>query len=114
MLMPTTRPRVNLTLTEMEQRLLEAIVTEGTTEHDVYVEYLRRAGYLTPGQGDELPVPGLADVVHVLLKLGLDRLQEEAAEISYAAEAAAATDSDRAIIAALRRRHIASATRGDG
>jgi hypothetical protein len=112
--MPTTRPRVNLTLTEMEQRLLEAIVTDGTTEHDVYVDYLRRAGYLAPGQGDERPAPGLADAVHVLLKLGLDRLQDEAAEISYAAEAAAETDADRAVKAARQRRHVAIATRADG
>ena len=112
--MPTTRPRVNLTLTEMEQRLLEAIVTEGTTHHDIYVDYLRRTGYLSPGHGDDRPAPALADVVHVLLKLGLDRLEEEAAEISYAAEAAAATDADRAVTAALHRRHVASATRDDG
>jgi hypothetical protein len=105
---------VNLTLTAMEQHLLEAIVTEGTTEHDVYVQYLQRAGYLTPGQGDDRPAPGLADVVHVLLKLGLDRLQDEAAEISYAAEAAAETDSDRAVKAARHRRHVAIATQADG
>ena len=111
--MPTTRPRVNLTLTEMEQRLLEAIVTEGTTEHDVCVDYLRRAGYLTPDQGDDRPPPGLADVVHVLLKLGLDRLEEEAAEISYAAEAAAATDADRAVTAFLHRNLVAIASRED-
>lgn len=110
--MPTTRPRVNLTLTEMEQRLLEAIVTEGTTHHDMYMDYLRRTG-LAPGHGDDLPAPALADVVHVLLKLGLDRLEEEAAEISYAAEAAAETDADRAVKAFLHRRHVASATRDE-
>jgi hypothetical protein len=112
--MPTTRPRVNLTLTEMEQRLLEAIVTEGTTEHDVYVQYLRRAGYLSPAESDDRPPPGLADVVHVLLKLGLDRLEEEAAEISYAAEAAAATDADRAVTAYVHRNLLAIASRDDG
>ena len=108
--MPTTRQRVNLTLTEMEQRLLEAIVTEGTTEHDIYVRYLE-SRYGLPGGG--LP-PGLADVVHVLLNLGLDRLEEEAAEISYAAEAAAETEEDRAITETLHRRHVASAARDDG
>ena len=108
--MPTTRQRVNLTLTETEQRLLEAIVTEGTTEHDIYVRYLESRYGLPSGR---LPL-GLADVVHVLLNLGLDRLEEEAAEISYAAEAAAQTDGDRAITAALSRRHVASAARDDG
>jgi hypothetical protein len=52
-------------------------------------------------------------VVHVLLDLGLQRLHEEAAEISYAAEAAAETDDDRAVRAALHRRHVASAARAE-
>ena len=43
--MATTRQRVNLTLTDMEQRLLEAIVTDGTTEHDEFVDYLERSGH---------------------------------------------------------------------
>jgi hypothetical protein len=107
--MATTRPRVNLTLTEMEQRFLEEIVTEGTTEHDFYIRYLQSEYGLT----DRSPV-SLADVVHVLLKVGIDRLEHEAAEISYAAEAAAATDVDRAVTDAMRRRHVASAARDDG
>jgi hypothetical protein len=107
--MSTTRPRVNLTLSEMEQRFLEAIVTEGTTEYEIYVDYLRRAGL----SGEASP-PALADVVHVLLNLGLERLHEEAAEISYAAEAAAQTDADHAVSAALHRRHVASAVRANG
>jgi hypothetical protein len=105
--MPTTRQRVNLTLTDMEQRFLEAIVTEGTTDYEIYVDYLRRAGLATG------PAPALADVVHVLLELGLERLHEEAAEISYAAEAAAETEEDRAITAALRRRHVVGAARAE-
>jgi hypothetical protein len=107
--MPTTRQRVNLTLTEMEQRLLEAIVTEGTTEHDFYLRYLE-SRYGLPGG----PPLGLADVVHVALRLGLERLEEEAAEISYAAEAAAETEEDRAITAALSRRLAEIAARDDG
>ena len=109
MCMPTTRQRVNLTLTEMEQRLLEAIVTEGTTEHDFYVRYLE-SRYGLPGG----PPLGLADVVHAALRLGLERLEEEAAEISYAAEAAAETEEDRAITAALSRRLAEIAARDDG
>jgi hypothetical protein len=106
--MPTTRLRVNLTLTEMEQRFLEAIVTEGTTDYEIYADYLRRARL----PADASP-PALADVVHVLLELGIQRLHEEAAEISYAAEAAAETDADRAISAYLRRNLAAIATRDD-
>jgi hypothetical protein len=106
--MATTRPRVNLTLTEMEQRFLEAIVTEGTTDYEIYADYLRRAGL----SGEASP-PALADVVHVLLDLGLQRLHEEAAEISYAAEAAAETDEDRAIRAYLHRNLMASVARDD-
>jgi hypothetical protein len=105
--MPTTRPRVNLTLTEMEQRFLEAIVTEGTTDYEIYADYLRRAGLSVDAQ------PNLADVVHVLLDLGLQRLHEEAAEISYAAEAAAETDADRAVRAYLHRNLAAIATQDD-
>src|SRR6266568_1195647 len=106
--MPTTRICVNLTLTEMEQRFLEAIVTEGATEYEIYVDYLRRSGL-----SDESSPPALADVIHVLLNLGLERLHEVAAEISYAAEAAAETDADRAITAALHRRHVKSAARAE-
>jgi hypothetical protein len=106
--MPTTRPRVNLTLTEMEQWFLEAIMTEGTTDYEIYADYLRRAGLSV-----DTAQPTLADVVHVLLGLGLQRLHEEAAEISYAAEAAAETDEDRAIRAYLHRNLLASVAQDD-
>ena len=107
--MTPTRQRVNLTLTEMEQRLLEAIVTDGTTEHDEFVDYLERSG-----QAGDVRSPAVADVVHVLLKLGIERLEEEAAEISYAAEAAATTDEDRAITDFMVRRHLAGAAQDNG
>ena len=107
--MATTRPRVNLTLTEMEQRFLEEIVTGGTAEHDFYIHYLQSAY----GLADRSPV-SLADVVHVLLKVGIDRLEHEAAEISYAAEAAAATDADRAVTDFLVKNLAASAARDEG
>jgi hypothetical protein len=103
--MPTTRPRVNLTLTEMEQYFLEEIVTEGTVEYEMYMDHRRRSGL------DVTSAPALADVVHVLLELGLQRLHEEAAEISYAAEAAAETDLG--IGTARHRRHVESAVRAE-
>ncbi len=98
---------MNLTLTELEQRFLEAIMTEGTTEHEIYVDYLQRAGLAVTS------APAVADVVHVLLELGLERLHEEAAEISYAAEAAAQNDAERAVSAARHRRHVESAVRAE-
>jgi hypothetical protein len=107
--MTTTRQRVNLTLTDMEQRLLEAIVTDGTTEHEIFNDYLERLGTTENPRS-----PAVADVVHVLLKLGIERLEEEAAEISYAAEAAATTDADRALTDFMVRRHLASAARDNG
>ncbi|HUA28097.1 MAG TPA: hypothetical protein VMC03_04380 [Streptosporangiaceae bacterium] len=107
--MTTTRQRVNLTLTEMEQRLLEAILTDGTTEHEIFADYLDRLG-----TAENLRPRAIADVVHVLLKLGIERLEEEAAEISYAAEAAATTNAHRAVVAELRDRHMASAARENG
>jgi hypothetical protein len=107
--MTTTRQRVNLTLTDMEQRLLDAIVTDGTVERDIFLDYLRRAG-----GAQEVRAPVLADVVHVLLKLGIERLEEDAAEISYAAEAAATTDADRAITDFMIRRHKETAARDNG
>jgi hypothetical protein len=107
--MTTTRPRVNLTLTDMEQRLLEAIVTDGTTEHEILADYFERLG-----TAENQRPKAIADVVHVLLKLGIERLEDEAAEISYAAEAAATTDAHRAIIEELRDRHMASAARDNG
>jgi hypothetical protein len=106
--MATTRPRVNLTLSEMEQRFLETIMTEATAEQEFYLGYLQSTYGLSGGS------PGLADVVHVLLKLGIDRLEHEAAEISYAAEAAAETEEDRAVTAFLMGNHVASATRNEG
>jgi hypothetical protein len=112
--MPTTRQRVNLTLTEREQRLLEAIVTEGTSEHEFLVRHLQSQYGSPGGTPGGTPALGLADVVHVVLKLGLERLEAESAEISYAAEASAATEADRAVTAALRRRHVASAARAGG
>jgi hypothetical protein len=110
--MPTTRRRVNLTLTEMEQRVLGAIVTAGTPEHDAFVRHVR------PGQpddqGSDVPVLGLADVVHVVLRMGLAQLEIETAEASYAAEAGVHDEAARASTMALRRRLAASATRTDG
>jgi hypothetical protein len=104
--MSTTRRRVNLTLTEIEERFLDAIMKAGSAEQDAVLRYLE---WQAMGRG----VPpgsslGVADVVHVLLSMGMDQLENELAEISYAAEAAAEDPQDRAVAAALRRRFAAS------
>src|SRR5262245_29464192 len=109
--MSTTRRRVNLTLTEMEERFLDAIMTAGSAEQDAVLRYLewQAMGKGAP-PGSSL---GAADVVHVLLSMGMDQLENELAEISYAAEAAAYTPEDLAVAAALQRRHLASALRDE-
>src|SRR5215467_7714882 len=92
--MSTTRRRVNLTLTEMEERFLDAIMTAGSAEQDAVLRYLewQAMGKGAP-PGSSL---GAADIVHVLLSMGMDQLENELAEISYAAEAAAEDPEDRA------------------
>ena len=103
--MPTTRRRVNLTLTEMEERFLDAIMTAGSAEQDAVLRYLewQAMGKGAP-PGSSL---GAADVVHVLLSMGMDQLENELAEISYAAEAASYTPEDLALQRA-RQRHFSA------
>lgn len=98
---------MNLTLSETEQRFLQAITAEGTAEQEFYLGYLQSA-YGLPARS-----PGLADIVHVLVKLGIERLEHEAAEISYAAEAAAQTEEDRAVTAARAGHFAAIASRDE-
>lgn len=107
--MPTTRRRVNLTLTETEERFLDAITTAGTAEHDAVIRYLESQAM---GLGASAPF-GAADVVHVLLRMGMDSLESEIADISYAAEAAARTAEDRARVEALHRNYVAHLARGE-
>jgi hypothetical protein len=94
----------------MEERFLEAITTAGTAEHDAVMQYIEslaaRTG--TPA-GSSL---GPADVVHVLLRMGMDRLEYEVAEISYAAEAAACKPEDETRIAAMEGNFIEALARG--
>jgi hypothetical protein len=97
---------VNLTLTETEERFLDAIKTAGTAEHDALVRLLESGSGLSGGGGDQ-PL-GLADVMHVLIRIGIDRLEFDLAEISYAAEAAARTPEADARAAALERNYADS------
>ena len=110
MCMPTTRRRVNLTLTEMEERFLDAITTPGTAEYDAVLRYLESQAL---GLGAAAPL-GAGEVVHVQLRMSMDQLEGEIADISYAAEAAAQTPQDRARIDALRARLIGAVARADG
>ena len=109
--MPTTRRRVNLTLTEMEERFLDAIMTAGSAEQDAVLRYLE---WHAMGRGAPPgPSLGVADVVHVLLSMGMDQLEHELAEISYAAEAAADDPEDRAVAEFLRQNLIRAIAEGD-
>jgi hypothetical protein len=108
--MSTARRRVNLSLTEFEERFLGAITTAGTAEHDAVMRYIESlaAGTGVPARSSLGP----ADVVHVLLRMGMDRLEYEVAEISYAAEAAACEPEDEARIAAMEGSFIETLARG--
>jgi len=108
--MPTTRRRVNLTLTEMEERFLDAIAAAGTAEQDAVLRYLESQALGTAVPGRSMTA---ADVVHVLMRMGIDRLEYELGEISYAAEAAAYTAEDLARIDALQRYHLAHIARSE-
>jgi hypothetical protein len=92
----------------MEQRFLEMIMAEGAAEQEFYIDYLQST-YGLPGGS-----PGLADIVHVLVRLGIERLEHEAAEISYAAEAAAETEEDRAVTGFLSGNLAEIAARDEG
>src|ERR1039458_7660098 len=102
----------NLTLSEMEQRFLETLLTAGTPQHDALRQHL--GGRHLQGQDGGAAGLGLADVVHVVLKLGLERLEAEAAERRYHDEASTRTEADRARTAALRRRLAIGTARTDG
>jgi hypothetical protein len=103
---------VNLTLTETEERFLDAITAGGTAEHDALVRLLDSGTERSRAAADQ-PF-GLADVMHVLIGIGLDRLEFDLAEISYAAEAAASTPEDDARAAALERSYAESVRRDAG
>ena len=111
MCMPTTRRRVNLTLTDMEERFLDAITTPGTGEHAAAIRYLG-SGAMGEAAVDGGPI-NVADVVHVLLSMGIDRLEHELGEISYAAEAAAYSPDDLARIDALQRSYLGHVQRSE-
>ena len=94
----------------MEERFLEAITTAGTAEHDAVMRYMESLAAETgTSAGSSL---GPADVVHVLLRMGMDRLEYEVAEISYAAEAAACQPEDEARAAAVEGNFIETLARG--
>jgi hypothetical protein len=101
---------VNLTLTEMEERFVDSIIEAGANYETVMRHLTEQAEALGVRVGPPL---GLADIVHVLLRLGMNQLDYDLAEISYAAEAAADDAEDRAISAALQRRLLASTLRDE-
>ena len=100
--MTTTRRRVNLTLTDAEERALTSLATADTPQRAALASH-----YTTMRPSTDID----AELVHLVLDIGLKRLEMEAIEASYAAEAAAYTDEDRALTAARRRRLAAVADR---
>jgi len=109
--MPTTRRRVNLTLTETEERFVDSIIQAGADYETVMEHLTEQAAALGVRVGGAL---GVADIVHVLLRLGMDRLDYDLAEISYAAEAAANDPEDRAISEFLHANFMRSVARDKG
>ncbi len=95
--MPTTMARHSVPLTPEEQAELAALRASGTPEHKALED-------LTG-----LDVDSTAASIRALLLLGRRVLHERMAEDSYAAEAADATEEDRAVLRALRARLIARA-----
>ena len=89
---------------------MDSIIEAGADYEAVARHLAEQAAALSIRVGPSL---GLADIVHVLLRLGMDRMEYDLAEISYAAEAAVDAPEDRAISAALQRRLLASARRDD-
>ena len=95
--MPTTHRRINVTLTDAEEQAFRMLTTEGTPQHAAL------AGHF------DLAHPSVnidAELVHLVLAVGLKGLEAEALAASYAAEAAAYTEEDRALAVARRRRYV--------
>jgi hypothetical protein len=93
--MPTTKPRPSVTLTDDELAELSAARTPGTLEHQALAD-------LTGAEPSSL-----AGTLRAWLELGRRAMHERIAEYSYAAEAAADEEEDRAVRRALRERLIA-------
>jgi hypothetical protein len=103
---------VNLTLTELEERFLNQVMSIGSAEQDAVLRYLE---WQAMGRGAPPGTSlGAADVVHVLLSMGMDRLEDELAEISYAAEAAADEPEDQAAREFLHANLMRSAAEEEG
>jgi hypothetical protein len=108
--MPTTRHRINLTLTDAERHALTSLATPGTPLNAALTcrwPSGRKRHRRTNG-GDPID----AELVHIVLAIGLEQLEAESAAASYAAEAAAYSEEDRALGAA-RVRQFAAGVRDD-
>jgi hypothetical protein len=100
---------VNLTLTEMEERFVDSIIAAGADYETVLEHLTEQAAALGIRVGAPL---GVADIVHVLFRLGMVRLEYDLAEISYAAEAAEYAEEDRALAMARQAQRAQSIRRG--
>ena len=104
------RRRVNLTLTEDEERALQLLTDPHSPQHQAFVRRAQRSA-----NHPAMPTPGRpdAELIHQVLAIGLAHLEEEASAASYAAEAAERGEERRQVTAALRRRLAAKAAEQD-
>src|ERR1041384_2156751 len=106
--MPTTRRRVNLTLTEDEERALKQLADPHSIHHQVLAGRTRPSGTGRSNAAKEGRLD--ADLIHRVLAIGLAQLDEEASAASYVAEAAERSEAEHEVTAALRPRHVTKAT----
>lgn len=100
--MPSTKPRPSVPLTDAELAELTTARSPGTPEHEALTD-------LTGTEPDSV-----ASTLRAWLLLGRQAMHERIAERSYAAEAAAGDEEDRAVRRALRERLITRAAADEG
>lgn len=100
--MPSTKPRPSVPLTDEELAELSTARRPGTPEHEALAD-------LTGTEPDSL-----ASTLRAWLVLGRQAMHERIAEHSYAAEASAHDEEDRAVRQELRARLIARAAADEG
>ena len=107
--MATTRPRVNLILTDWEEERLRQLTVEDS-------DYRRLLESRFPDMKPGTIVEGQinSELVHMVLTIGMDTMEDEQAALSYAAEAADPDPEHAAAMAAMEGWHMAAAARDDG
>ena len=104
--MATTRPRVNLILTDWEEERLRQLTVEDS-------DYRRLLESRFPDMKPGTIVEGQinSELVHMVLTIGMDTMEDEQAAASYAAEAADHGPEREAMILEMQKRSAAAAAR---